>query len=315
MYKKIMLGLAVALLTMGCATQPKKEEPKKHTPKDINMSVSTTSLHEGTVYAKQKNNYLIGCRNGNGQSCRDLSSLYELGFGVTKNLNKSLHYVEKGCELNNGNSCNKAGNFYDYGYLGIVNKQRAATYYIKGCDLGSNTACNNIGMSYMNGEGVIKNLGLSETYLQKALRLGHNAYNNLGFLSRIKGDDTKATEYYIKGCDLKDGMACRNLGALYEDHKEYTPAYNHYIKACNLTDGNACQSASMMIFNKHITVPTPDKTMFKLVSNSCEMNYSTGCADVGYLYTNGIGTIKNFKKAKFHYKKACKLGHKSSCSK
>jgi len=71
----------------------------------------------------------------------------------------------------------------------------------------------------------------------------------------------------------------------------------------------------MMIYRKQITVPTPNATMFKLDSNSCELNDKTGCADLAYSYEKGMGVTKDKKKAKKYYKKACKLGHKSSCSK
>jgi len=315
MYKKIIMGTAIVLIAVGCATQPKKEEAKKLIPKDMNGTTTTTITSTGAVYASQKNNYLNSCLHGNGQGCRDISTLYELGVGVPKNMKKALYYIEKGCELNHGASCSRVGNFYEYGMAGVINKQKAATYYMKGCELNYGTACNNIGTAYMDGEGVVKNLALSETYLQKALKLGHNTYNNLGFLYEMKGDDVKAEEHYIKGCDLKDALACSNLANLYKSQKKYTPAYNHYIKACNLANGSACQRSAMMIYDKLITVPTPNATMFRLESNSCELNYKTGCADLAYLYENGMGVAKDKKKAKKYYKKACKLGHKSSCNK
>jgi len=315
MYKKIIMGTAIALLTIGCATQPKKEA-KKNVPKDINGTTTITTTSEGTVYANQKNNYLKSCLNGSGQGCRDISTLYELGFGVPKNMKKALYYVEKGCELNHGSSCSKSGNFYAHGYAGIVNKQKAASFYMKGCDLNFGLACNNIGSAYMNGKGVVKNLALSETYLEKSLQLNYTgAYNNLGFLYEMKGDDVKAEKYYINGCDLKHALACSNLAYLYKDKKQYTPAYNHFIKSCNLTDGSACKMASMMIFDKLITVPTPNATMLRLDSNSCELNDKNGCVNLAYDYEKGIGVAKDMKKAKKYYKKACKLGHKSSCNK
>ena len=316
MYKKIIMGTAIALIAVGCATQPKKEEANKLIPKDMNGITTTTTTSEGTVYANQKNNYLNSCLNGSGQGCRDISTLYELGLGLPKNMKKSLYYVEKGCELNHGSSCSKAGNFYAHGYSGVINKQKAASYYMKGCELNYGGACNNIGSAYMNGKGVVKNLALSETYLQKALQLGHvGAYNNLGFLFEMKGDDVNAEKYYIKGCNLKDSTACSNLAYLYKDQKKYTPSYNHFIKACNLTNGSACHNASMMIYKKQITVPTPNVRMFRLDSHSCELKNKTGCADLAYDYEKGMGVVKDLKKAKQYYKKACKLGHTSSCKK
>jgi TPR repeat protein len=315
MNKKILVIAASLLLFIGCASQPKKAEPKKLIPKDMNGTTTMTTQSDGTVYANQKENYLIACMQGDGQGCRNISTLYEKGFGVPKDTQKARYYVEKGCELNHGSSCNKAGNFYDYGLAGQIDKQKAASYYMKGCELNHSTACNNIGSAYMTGEGVVKNLSLSETYLNKALQLGYNAYNNLGFLSEMKGDDAKAEAYYTQGCNLKDATACTNLAGLYKEQKKYTKAYNQYIKACNLTNANACNAASIMIYKKLVNVPNANAAMFKLDSNSCEMNNKTGCANLAFDYEKGIGTPADTKKAKKFYKKACKLGDKNSCRK
>ena len=96
MYKKIIMGTAIVLIAVGCATQPKKEEAKKLIPKDMNGTTTTTITSTGAVYASQKNNYLNSCLHGNGQGCRDISTLYELGVGVPKNMKKALYYIEKG---------------------------------------------------------------------------------------------------------------------------------------------------------------------------------------------------------------------------
>lgn len=313
--QKGILSLAAVLLVVGCGSEPAPEAPKKKVPQPMNGQTVVTTTSEGTVYASQKENYLIRCQNGDGQGCRDISTLYEKGFGAAKDMQKALYYVERGCELGHGSSCNRAGNFYDHGYAGVVDKQKAASYYMKGCELNNGTACNNIGNSYMDGAGVVKNLDLAETYLQKAIRIGSNAYNNLGYLYEMKGDLQKAESYYIQGCERKDPTACSNLGYLYQKEKKFTAAYNQFIKACNLAHGSACHAASMMIYNKQVQVASPSSEMFKLDSNSCELNSPVGCADLAYDYTVGIGTAKSKKEAKRYYQKACKLGHKGSCEK
>ena len=319
MYKNIILGILIALLSTSCVKRPTKEEtkeliPKKEPiPKNMEGITTSTTISEGSVYASQKDNYLTSCLDGNGQGCRDISTLYEQGFGVPKNMQKSLYYLKKGCELNNGASCNRAGNFYASGYSGVIDKQKSSAYYNKGCTLNYSTACNNIGNAYMNGIGVVKNLNLAEIYLTKALNLGENSYNNLGFLFQMKDEDIKAETYYIKGCDLKSSSGCRNLALLYKSQKKYTKAYNKFVKACNLAKGMACQEASNMIYNKLLQVSTPNKTMFSLDSKSCKLNDKVGCSDLGYDYEKGIGTSTNIKKAKKYYKKACKLGHQASC--
>jgi TPR repeat protein len=299
----------VALLLAGCANQPQTPVTKPK-PKDLNSTTTTTSITSGYVYANQKNYYLSSCQNGNAQGCRDISTLYEKGLGVKKDLNKALYYVIKGCKLNHANSCTKAGNLISHS-----DKYKAASYYQKGCELGDSVSCNNIGNAYIHGSGVVKNLDLAETYLNKALSLGYNAYNNLGFLYEIKGNTQKAISYFTQGCDKKDSIACSNLAGIFTEQKDYYKAYNYYIKSCNLANSDDCNRASMMIYKKFVSVDNPQQTMFHLDANSCEMNNKIGCSNLAYDYHNGIGVAKNLKKAKEYYKKACKLGHKNSCNK
>jgi len=301
------------LLLSGCANQP--QTPTKAKPKDINSTTTSTTITSGYVYANQKNSYLSDCNKGYGQGCRDMSTLYEKGLGVPQDWQKALYYVIKGCELNHANSCTKAGNFYSSGKGTLKDDIKATHFYQKGCELGDGIACNNLGNSYINGRGVVKNLDLAETYLNKALSLGHNAYNNLGFLYHSKGNEKKAIDYYIKGCETKDPTACSNLANIYGTQKEYYKSYNYFIKACNLADALACNNASMLLYKKLLTVDNPNKTMFNLDSNSCEMNDKIGCSNLAYDYSMGIGVKKDPKKAKQYYKKACQLGHKNSCSK
>lgn len=303
-----------ALLLAGCAAQ-KEVEPKKLVPKDMNGTTTSTTTSEGTVYAKDKGYYASSCQSGNGQGCRDLSTLYELGLGVPKNIQKALQLNEKGCSLGNGSACSRAGNYYDDGRAGIKNKEKSASYYMEGCKLNYGIACNNIGSRYTNGTGVVKNAGLAETYLKKSISLGNNAYSNLGFLYESMGDTEKAKTNYKKACDLKDPLGCSNLANVLKNEKQYTPAYNYYLNACNLSKSGACNSASMMIYKKLLTPPNPNQTMFRLDSNSCEMNNKTGCSNLAYNYEKGVGTVIDNKKAQKYYKKSCKLGDKSSCKK
>ena len=308
MYKKIIILSTISFAILGCNNTPQQPQVKK-TPKDINATTTSTMINAGTVYAEQKDYYLKSCQNGDGQGCRNMATLYLKGLGVKKDANKAFEYVKRGCELNNASSCTKLGNIYDDNKM----YQKSAEAYMKGCQLNSGVSCNNIGNMYMHGQGVVKNYALSENFLNKALQLGYNAYNNLGFLYYKKGDDAKAKEYYIKGCDLKGTVACNNLAMLYSDHKNYFKAYNTFIKSCNLGNAKGCNGASMILYNKQVSIPNPQQMMFKLDSNSCEMNNAIGCANLAYDYKKGIGVASDIKKAKVYYKKSCKLGNSNSC--
>jgi TPR repeat protein len=314
-YKSFALAALLGVVLLGCA-QPEKPKAKKVVPRDINGTSSYTTSSDGTVYADQRPYYLQRCQSGSGEGCRNLSTLYELGLGVSKDMTKSLYYLEKGCSLNYGPACNRAGNFHDNVYPAVYDPEKAASYYVKGCELNNDSACNNIGSAYMNGKGVVQNLQLAETYLTKAKNLGNvSAYNNLGFLHEKRGEIEKAKTLYDKACSMNNKIACSNLAALYKETHEYTKAYNYFIKACNMASAEACNAASMMIYRKLLTVKNPDQRMFKLDSNSCEMNNATGCANVAYNYEKGIGTAPDRAKAKKFYQKSCKLGNQNSCKK
>jgi len=192
---------------------------------------------------------------------------------------------------------------------------------------------------YEKGLGVPKDIQKALYFVEKGCQLNHgqscsragNFYDH-GYAGVV--DKEKAAFYYMKGCELNDGLACNNIGLAYADGegvvKNLALAETYLQKALRLGN-NAYNNLGFLYqmkgdivkaedyykkgYKQLVNVPNPGVTMFKLDSNSCEMQNKTGCSNLAFDYEKGIGVAKNMKKAKLYYKKACKLGNKESCNK
>ena len=87
-------------------------------------------------------------------------------------------------------------------------------------------------------------------YSEQDCKLLHDifAYRNLGEIyatgQGVPLDYAKAAEYFAKGCELQDGLACKVMGELYFEGKgvpqDYTKAAAYSAKGCELQNGSAC---------------------------------------------------------------------------
>ncbi|WP_236616565.1 sel1 repeat family protein [Helicobacter pylori] len=66
----------------------------------------------------------------------------------------------------------------------------------------------------------------------------------------MEKDLIKATQFYSKACDLKDGMGCKNLGALYYNgdgvKQNSKKAVALFKKACKLGYKKACEMLKLL---------------------------------------------------------------------
>ncbi len=144
------------------------------------------------------------CKNGDGVSCSKIAELYRRGIGIahrSQNSNIATNLYKKGCSLKDGESC------YFLGNVEYRNKRykKALEKYKQGCILGYDTSCIETGKIYQ--------------------------YK--------KRDNKSASEYFKKGCDIKNADGCFYLAAIYEDsNKEMAKKF--YKKACKLKHRVAC---------------------------------------------------------------------------
>ncbi len=323
------LVVSSVVFMVGCSGKPSEVKPAKveapvvvEKPKEVkvakpmNGTMVTTQVSGGeTANANNRRAYEIACAANDAKGCERLAIVYAKGLGVAKNMYKSFELYAKSCELGDGWSCGMAGDMLKSGEGTAKNLALSTQYYKKGCSLNSGLSCNDLGNSYLHGRGIIKDINQALVEFKKAISLGNDAYNNLGFAYESLGDENRAESNYKKGCDLKNKIGCYNLANLYDKNENFSFSYPYYVLACNYGEPDGCNDATMVIFNKKEGVHESEKTMFALASRSCDLGDKTGCANLGYLYKNGMGVAQNMTQSSKYYQKACQLGDKESCGK
>ncbi|ASM39529.1 hypothetical protein CSPB12327_06735 [Campylobacter sp. RM12327] len=123
-------------------------------------------------------------------------------------------------------------------------------------------------------------------------------------------------EEYISKCNNGDSKACLEAGVFYDSKEKDIIKRRELQKplfqnGCDLGNGMSCLNLhSIYIFeNKFIEA-------LQCLKTGCEnLNHPTSCQQLGLAYKMGdYGLNKDIKKAKFYYKKACKLGSQLSCN-
>lgn len=82
-------------------------------------------------------------------------------------------------------------------------------------------------------------------YFEKALKIEPEngaILNGLGQIYLKKNDETRAFDYFVKGCNYDDPSACSSLGKIYKVKKNFTKAKEYSDKACKLSNGKYCEA-------------------------------------------------------------------------
>jgi len=116
----------------------------------------------------------------------------------------------------------------------------------------------------------------------------------------------------IKKCSDGDPLACYHTGMLFEEGKGTKPnlskAKRYYKKSCTLGYGTGCNHVAKILRKEK-----KYQSAFNYYLTGCHFNQANACYDLASLYKEGKGIHLNYKKAKQYYKKACRLGNKTSC--
>ncbi|WP_033915785.1 tetratricopeptide repeat protein [Campylobacter sputorum] len=123
-----------------------------------------------------------------------------------------------------------------------------------------------------------------------------------------------AFNYAKKGCDLDDKTACRKLGMYYISGKgtkqNVQKGYNYLIRACEkLNNGDSCSLLGFLFKEAK-----KYQSALKYFTRGCDLDSAESCVNLTYLYSYGLGTNMDMKKAFDYSKKACLyLGDGLSC--
>ena len=125
-------------------------------------------------------------------------------------------------------------------------------------------------------------------------------------------DAAKARNYYRKGCELNDGVACYSLGSMYEKGEggvqDSAKAIDLLGKACDL-NGETCTRAGILLVEQRQSAKAK-----KFFEKGCGLDSGTACLNLGWLYYYGQGAKQDYGKAKELAGKACDLGIQDGCA-
>lgn len=213
----------------------------------------------------------------------ELSSAYDLGVQATaaydaKDYEKSIYYDTMASEKGYALSMNNLAHLY-YNLDGFIDDDKAFYWYHKSA-MGSNeNGMNGLGMCYRRGIGTPVDIEKALFWLNKAAE-AHLAIanNNLGELYTedllLPPNYDKALEYYQAAADL--GEPRNNwLGYLYDLKGDYEKAFMYYQLAA-------------------------------------EEGIDVSAYNLGILYLNGLGTVKNVARAVESFKLALDLDYQQA---
>lgn len=181
----------------------------------------------------------------------------------------------------------------------------ALGYHKKACELDCGVACANVASMYWNGD------------------------------KEHKQNKEKVFEYNLKGCELDNAYACGLIAISYNEgwlaKPNYIKALHYCQKAYQLGDTNACDILDTNTMSKITIICTSenrdecnnvgaifgkrgefDKAL-KLYKQTCDLNSSMGCSNLGFMYLNGQTVTKDFTIARKYMKKSCDLNNSNGC--
>jgi TPR repeat protein len=165
-------------------------------------------------------------------------------------------------------------------------------------------------------QSVVTMVTLCETHkLGRACSNAAHAYENPGFAG-LSANYTLSAEYYRKGCDLGDGVACNNLANQYISGRgvelsEHAGA-DLLERACGLDYGKSCFRIAI-ITQRGILRPDNPAKVAELMRKGCDLDDTASCHDLGYLYMDGKGVEKDVQTARDLFARTCEQGLPRGC--
>lgn len=110
---------------------------------------------------------------GYGKAFHNLTQIYAKGLGVEQDFAKAAYYAEKLIPYE-PKTANFSLGYYYYKGLGVVQDyEKAVAHFLAAAELKSANAYYFLGLCYRNGYGVPRDEGEAQYYLQKANEMGH----------------------------------------------------------------------------------------------------------------------------------------------
>ncbi|MGX3098658.1 hypothetical protein [Helicobacter sp. 23-1046] len=276
-----------------------------------------------------------GCALKSAFACRALGVAYK--YGIKENLNtiaefsgkdyglaldekehillqvdfaKAKSAYSKSCDLRDGGGC------YNLALMQYHSEnqdlQKASEYASKGCKYGFSDGCElekeieQAKSENLEPEALTKIAQCEENIPQSCVSVAFNYHH--GLQGAVK-NQTKASQYYKKACDLGYSHSCYILGMYQvqgygQGAKDMREALKNVLKACNADPVRECEAINKLDPTKRTQQQCV--TQGKLVAGSA-------CLSAGGFFESGVGVKMDTNEALRTYKRGCDFGVDMAC--
>ena len=276
----------------------------------------------------------VACELDSAFGCRALGVVYK--YGIKENLNtiaefsgkdagialnekenillkanhiKAKNAYTKSCDLRDGGGCYNLS-LLEY-HSQHADLQKAGSYANKACEYGFGDGCELAKEIELSKGEVLSNDALDKISQcengipQGCLGAGFNYHH--GTNGAVK-NQTKASQYYKKGCDLGYSHSCYLLG-MYQVQgygvgaKDMREAVKNTLKACESDPIKECQT-----IGKFDTNATQE-----ICQRNTNLTIGSACLSAGSFFESGVGVKIDTNEALRIYKRGCDFGVENSC--
>lgn len=193
------------------------------------------------LFEHQENSYILSY----------IGYIYQYGYGITKNYEKSFEYYQKAVKMNNPIATTNLGYMYQNAMYVEQDYEKALKYYLIAADMGDANAFNNLGIMYQKPMLLKQDYNKALAYYKKAKKMNIlTAFYNIGSMyyygHGVEKNYKLAKKYFKKVVELND-YYLYDLGYLYYQDgygikQNYQKAFECFIHS----SGNKSHCFDMM---------------------------------------------------------------------
>ena len=248
--------------------------------------------------------YSKAANNGDAEGQCSLGVCYELGKGVETNSREAFKWYKK--SAGNGNAMGQCclGAMYEYGTGTEVDLEEAFRWYEMAANNNDELGQYYLGCMYEYGKGTRKDPKKALEWYKKSAENGYACAQYCLGLCYEYGQGTEkdresAIRWYKTAAENGDKDAQKRLGLLEDSTK------NDDIDDDDVEEMSSIDEAMQAFENKHWA-------MGMVLAEKTDLADARIQYYMGYCYENGLGTGKDYDKAKMWYAKAGEQGHEEA---
>jgi uncharacterized protein len=274
------------------------------------------------------------CNRKLADGCVGLARMYLEGHGVAESAERSAQLLESACESGSARACDRFSSYVLVGYGVDGDRERGYDLEERACELGSRAACVDIAVRLALGEGVFVDEKRALAMFGEACRKGERRGCVGEAMCHARGlgtvEDVERARTILRGqCEGGFGPACRSLGLMARDGVGQVASRKNAIawlkRGCDVRDGPSCNAVGEDLHQvrepgvrlRGAPVARMDADFAgarRYYALACTLHDANGCANLGYLYTYGLGVERSVSLGQKYLERGCRLGADVGCA-